>query len=243
MTACPDKEMMLHALIDDELDAANIAAVEAHLRTCAECAAALERLRAVRGALSDEGLRYAAPAHLRGAVEQALPAAPHANRWPERIGWAGGGAIAASLALMLSTAQPAVPALEQQLVASHVRSLLVDHLVDIPTSDRHVVKPWFNGKIDFSPPTPDLTAQGFPLVGGRLDYVGGKTVAVIVYRRHLHTINLFVSPGPPEKLPGNVQTDGYTIHRWVANGLAYYAVSDVAPGDLAQFEQAFTAAR
>ena len=143
---------------------------------------------------------------------------------------------------MLTTAQPAVPALEQQLVASHVRSLLVDHLVDIPTSDRHVVKPWFNGKIDFSPPTPDLTAQGFPLVGGRLDYVGGTTVAVIVYRRRLHTINLFAWPAGMAPRARRA-TDGYTLSIGAQGDLDFWAVSDVAGGDLDQFRTAFEAAR
>ncbi|MDB5680099.1 anti-sigma factor [Sphingomonas bacterium] len=246
MTACADKEMMLHALLDDELDAANAAAVEAHLRGCAGCAAAFEQLRAMRGTLSDDAFRYTAPAALRDRIEAALPPPARANPWPARLGWASGGAgaaIAASLALMLTTAQPAATGLEQQLVASHVRSLLADHLVDIPTSDRHVVKPWFNGKIDFSPPTPDLTPQGFPLVGGRLDYVGGRTVAAVVYRRRLHTINLFVWPVGTLVEPVATAGDGYNLIHWRQGDLDFWAVSDVAVGDLVQFREAFMHAR
>jgi anti-sigma factor RsiW len=245
MTACPDREMMLHALLDDELDAANIAAIEAHLRTCPDCAAELERLRTLRDLLSDPAVRYEAPAGLRAKIEASLPAPQRANHWPSRLGWASGGAgaaIAASLALSLVSVQSAAPALEQQLVASHVRSLLVSHLVDIPTSDRHVVKPWFNGKIDFSPPTPDLKDQGFPLVGGRLDYIAGRTVPAIVYRRRLHTINLFAWPAGSAKLPDNAATDGYNLLHWRQGDLDFWAVSDVARGDLAQFKQAFLAA-
>ena len=245
MTACTDREMMLHALLDDELDAANIAAIEAHLRTCPDCAAELKRLRTLREVMANPALRYDAPAGLRATIEAALPAPKRANPWPSRIGWASGGAgaaIAASLALSLVSVQSAAPALEQQLVASHVRSLLVSHLVDIPTSDRHVVKPWFNGKIDFSPPTPDLKDQGFPLVGGRLDYIAGRTVPAIVYRRRLHTINLFAWPTGSTKAPDNAATDGYNLLHWRQGDLDFWAVSDVAPGDLAQFKQAFVAA-
>jgi len=242
---CPDP-ILLHALFDDELDAANAAAVEAHLRTCPDCTEALARLNALHAITVDPALRHDAPADLFDRIDAALPAGDRANPWPARLGWASGGAgaaIAAGLALMLTTAQPAASGLEQQLVASHVRSLLADHLVDIPTSDRHVVKPWFNGKIDFSPPTPDLASQGFPLVGGRLDYIGGRTVPAIVYRRNLHTINVFAWPAGSIRVPDNAASDGYNLLHWRQGDLDFWAVSDVAPGDLAQFRDAFVAAR
>ena len=243
MTSCADREMLLHALLDNELDAANAAAIETHLRGCSDCAARFERLRALHGGLRDEALRYKAPIGLIDRIESVLPAPTRANPWRARLGWAGGGAgvaMAASLALMLTTAQPVSPELEQQLVASHVRSLLADHLVDIPTSDRHLVKPWFNGKINFSPPTPNLAAQGFPLVGGRLDYIGDRTVAAIIYRRRLHTINLFVWPATSDDPATTMQMEGYSVRHWIRDGLSYYAVSDVAPADLALFETSFT---
>lgn len=241
---CPDP-MLLHALLDDELDAANVAAVEAHLRSCSDCAAEFQRLKALHEMTADPALRFAAPAGLRERIEDALPAAARpANPWPSRFGWGAGGAIAASLTLMLATPQVATsPGIEQQLVASHVRSLLADHLVDIPTSDRHVVKPWFNGKIDFSPPTPDLKDQGFPLVGGRLDYIGGRVVPAIVYRRNLHTINLFASPAGKATMPDAMATDGYTVLHWRQGDLDFWAVSDISAGDLELFHKAFVAAR
>jgi anti-sigma factor RsiW len=124
-----------------------------------------------------------------------------------------------------------------ELVASHVRSLQVAHLVDVETSDQHVVKPWFNGKLDFSPPVVELKDQGFPLVGGRLDYMNGRTVAAIVYRRGRHVINLFVWPdtaiGGPETVNAG---QGYGLRHWRAGGLTFWAVSDVNPADLTQFE-------
>jgi anti-sigma factor RsiW len=236
--------MLLHALLDDELDAANVATVEAHLRTCPDCAAEFEQLKHLHEVIADPALRYAAPAGLRDRIETSLPATARiANPWPARLGWGAGGAIAASLALMLAMPQPsATGSLEQQMVASHVRSLLADHLVDIPTSDRHVVKPWFNGKIDFSPPTPDLKAAGFPLVGGRLDYIGGRVVPAIVYRRNLHTINVFAWPAGKAPSGETMATDGYTLVHWRQGDLDFWAVSDVAGGDLDQFRRAFEAA-
>ena len=240
---CPDP-MLLHALFDDELDAANVAAVEAHLRTCADCAAEFEQLKRLHQAVADPALRHVAPKGLRDRIDAALPAGPRtANPWPARLGWGAGGAIAAGLALTLATPQPsATSGLEQQMVASHVRSLLADHLVDIPTSDRHVVKPWFNGKIDFSPPTPDLKAAGFPLVGGRLDYIGGRVVPAIVYRRNLHTINVFAWPAGKAPVTETMASDGYTLVHWRQDDLDFWAVSDVAGGDLDQFRKAFEAA-
>lgn len=237
--------MMLHALLDDELDAANVAAIEAHLRACPDCSAEFERLRTLQAVIADPALRHAAPAGLRLRVMADLPApAPRASPWPMRLGWSAGGAVAASLALMLAVppTQVATASLEQQMVASHVRSLLADHLVDIPTSDRHVVKPWFNGKIDFSPPTPDLKDKGFPLVGGRLDYINGRTVPAIVYRRNLHTINVFAWPAGKAPASETMASDGYTLIHWRLGDLDFWAVSDVAGGDLTQFRDAYIAA-
>jgi anti-sigma factor RsiW len=240
---CPDP-IMLHAWLDDELDAANVAAVEAHIAACPSCSAMAERFSTLRETVTDPALRYAPPAGLRERIDAALPGLERPSRqWQQSLGWGAGGAIAASLALMLAMPQPAATgSVGSQLVASHVRSLLADHLVDIPTSDRHVVKPWFNGKIDFSPPTPDLNADGFPLVGGRLDYIGGRVVPAIVYRRRLHTINLFVWPASGEA-SDTMSVDGYTVLHWREGDLDFWAVSDVAADDLAQFRAAFERAR
>ena len=131
--------------------------------------------------------------------------------------------------------------LDDELIAAHVRSLQVQHLTDVQTSNEHLVRPWFNGKIDFAPPVPELAAQGFPLAGGRLDYLDGRTVPAIVYKRRLHSINLFVWPGP-EKRERQVQKAGYSIEEWSARGLNYAAVSDISPADLDQFRNAFLAA-
>jgi anti-sigma factor RsiW len=149
--------------------------------------------------------------------------------------------IAASLALVLSMPQLTTTSMQDQLVASHVRSLLAEHLVDVVTSNRHVVKPWFNGKIDFAPPVVDLVDKGFPLAGGRLDYIDGRVVPAIVYYRRLHSINLFVRPASALSLPIGITTrhEGYSLVRWTQGGLEFWAVSDIDPDELQQFHQLF----
>lgn len=244
MTACPDRIMLLHALLDDELDAVNAAACEAHLKTCVGCTAELDRLRTLREMLDDPALRHTAPAALHARIDAMIPA--NDTRPPARFSWGSfgtGAGLAAAAALLLTIAMPHPQAddLPQQLVSGHIRSLQANHLVDVVTSDQHVVKPWFNGRIDFSPATPDLKAQGFPLVGGRLDYIGGRVVPAIVYHRRLHTINLFAWPATGSAPAAARAPDGYHLRHWQRDGLDYWAVSDVGDGDLAQFEQAFNA--
>jgi anti-sigma factor RsiW len=269
MSACPDKLLLVHGLADGELDAANALAVEAHLKTCADCRAELAQIEAMRELLRDDALAHRAPQALRNRIDAALdaavtpagaaprrPSAPPSPRAPYALAggaaiaahvlngrWASGAmvGIAASLALMVAMPQLTHTGTEDQLVQSHIRSLMVGHLTDIPTSNRHVVKPWFNGKIDFAPPVPELADEGFPLVGGRLDYIDDHAVAAIVYRRRLHTINLFVRPAGTLSLPfGETRRlDGYTLVRWTKGGLEYWAVSDLDPGELQLFKTTF----
>ena len=150
------------------------------------------------------------------------------------------GALAASLALFAFI--PQGEGLEGQLVDAQARSLEAQHLVDIPTSDRHVVKPWFNGKIDFAPPVIDLKDQGYPLVGGRLDRIDGRRVAALVFRHGPHTINLFIWPGDGPASPALEQKDGYNLVHWGAGGLTFWAISDVDASGLTGFQQAYAAA-
>ena len=128
-----------------------------------------------------------------------------------------------------------------QVVASHVRSLLASHLTDVATSNQHVVKPWFNGKVDFAPPVPELADQGFPLVGGRLDYIEGRVAPAIVYRRRLHTVNLFVWPAGDAASPidHSARRDGYSLVEWTQGGLRFWAVSDIDLVELKQFRRLF----
>ena len=129
-------------------------------------------------------------------------------------------------------------AVDQELVSSHVRSLQPGHLTDVQTTNQHIVKPWFNGRIDFAPPVPELADKGFPLVGGRLDSIDGKTVPAIVYKRRLHTVNLYVWPAK-ESGERSFVKDGFAVREWTRNGLRFAAVSDIPAAELEQFEQLF----
>lgn len=254
MNPCPDRELMLQALVDGELDAANALAVESHLKTCQGCQAWFRTLQAMRERLAEPELSPPAPESLRLRVEDmiARESRPRTasrgpvRRWLGRLsgGWSAAGAMAA-VAASLMVVQMSPPSLESQLVASHVRSLLANHLIDVATSDRHVVKPWFNGKIDFAPPVVDLADQGFPLVGGRLDYADNREVAALVYKRRLHTINLFVLPArsrpvawrPFQSHPAT----SYSVVHWSRGALECWAVSDLDRADLEHFHQLFVA--
>lgn len=239
--ACEDRQMMLNGLLDGELDAANAAATEAHLVSCRDCRDEFARLQGLRAAISESGARYRAPDRLRASIEEAIASPQPARRKPALPSWLAPGftgALAASLAMLLLFPPAAQPKLDDDLIAGHVRSLQVEHLTDVRTSNEHLVRPWFNGKIDFAPPVPELSAAGFPLVGGRLDYVDGRTVPALVYRRRLHTINLFVWPAPASA-DRRIEKDGYSLDEWSRGGLRYSAVSDVGPADLEQFREAF----
>lgn len=257
MSACPEKGPLLHGFLDGELDAAHSLAFEDHLRECAACAAELERLREQRDGLR-AAMRLQAPEHLRRRIAAALTVAQDDAAQRERRGaplqsftrlrsftpWVFGGSMAAVAAALVLALLVRLPErnLAGELVASHVRSLLAAHLTDVATSDRHVVKPWFAGKVDFSPPVVDLAEQGFPLSGGRLDYVHGRVVAALIYRRHQHVINVFVWPATAADPSGagNLSRDGYNLLHWRQGGLQLWAVSDAEAGELQQLRLALS---
>lgn len=241
MAACEDRELLLGGLVDGELDAANTALLEAHIARCVGCREELERLQAVRSLLSADGVRHAVPHSLKQRLDtlpEFRPRAANENRIRSWLGPGFAGAVAASLALLIFLPPNGQSMVEEQLVSSHVRSLQPGHLTDVQTTSQHIVKPWFNGRIDFAPPVPELASAGFPLAGGRLDSINGKTVAAIVYRRRLHTVNLFVwrDEGAPER---SVVEDGFAINEWSSGGLRFAAVSDLGPAELKQFREEF----
>jgi anti-sigma factor RsiW len=241
MAACEDKSLLLGALVDGELDAANTALAEAHAVRCEGCREELERLQAVRQLARAEGVRHAAPEELRRRIAmmpELAPKAANENRVPAWLAPGVAGALAASLAMISFVTPATTAAVDQDLVSSHVRSLQPGHLTDVQTTNQHIVKPWFNGRIDFSPPVPELADQGFPLIGGRLDSVEGKTVAAIVYKRRLHTVNLFVWPAK-EAAGRSFVKEGFAVTEWSRNGLRFAAVSDIPAQELQQFEKLF----
>ncbi len=245
MSACPDKETALQALFDGELDPVAAAGLEEHLRGCAGCRAALDRLEAVREAMA--GVAFEVPEGLRARIVAETVGEPapvtRQRTWTASLRDGAIGAIAAGLVAAVAGPQLAAPSLTTALVDGQIRSLQSGHLVDVETSDRHTVKPWFNGRIAFAPPVVDLKDQGYPLVGGRLDVIQRQDVAVLVFRRRLHTINLFVRPaGSAPLLKASANQAGYHLRGWRAGGLEFWAVSDVDAGDLAGFERAFRAA-
>jgi len=242
MSACADHELLLGGLVDNELDAANVAMVEAHVARCDDCREELERLQALRGLLRTDGVRHNAPETLsrRIAVMPELtgPRASNDNRLVRWLGPGVAGALAASLAMVALVPPGADSIVDQEIVSSHVRSLQPGHLTDVQTTNQHIVKPWFNGKIDFSPPVPELADVGFPLAGGRLDSLDGKTVAAIVYHRRLHTVNLYVWPAKDSAERSFVK-DGFAVTEWSRNGLRFAAVSDIPAAEVRQFETLF----
>jgi anti-sigma factor RsiW len=244
---CDESEILLHALLDDELDAGHVRDVEAHVAACPHCAVQLSQFRALHTAMSATDLRFSAPASLRARVDALVPARPYPvpSRWMLLKGFALGSmlsaAVAASLVVTVIRSDQDQRILGEA-VSAHLRSLQAEHLTDVQTSDQHTVKPWFNGKLDVVPPVVDLTAQGFALIGGRLDYIEGRAVAAIVYRRHSHVINLFVAQGSSFGQGATLKTvQGFNVKLWSAQGLYFCAVSDINADELQEFEEKFVA--
>jgi anti-sigma factor RsiW len=247
---CDETRLLLHAYLDDELDAAQSASLLAHLGACNACAARYADHAQLRTALAQPALYHRAPDALRARWRATAPVAAPASttarprRGPLAFALAAGFAgalLLTSPAWIGSLRAPgtADDALVAQAVSGHLRSLQPQHLMDVASTDRHTVKPWFEGRLDFSPEVKDLAGQGFPLAGGRLDVVGGRTVAALVYRRHLHVINVFQWPGEAAADPQPYRQHGYTAIEWSGGGMRYVAVSDLNEAELRQFVREF----
>lgn len=248
---CQESQQLIAAYADGELDPSAASGLGAHLAGCARCAGAYEELLNLRSAIKAHGMRYAAPAHLRQRIRAALPRPSPLRRKFATLPWAWlnfavatAFAVAFALTMVLHLSVPSdTERLEQEIVAGHYRSLLADHLADVASSDQHTVKPWFSGKLDFSPPVVDLAAQGFPLIGGRLDYLDGRRVAALAYRHRLHVLNLFVWPEKIENAGWRTvaSKQGYHLASWNDAGLRYWVISDMNPQDLAEFKRVLQA--
>jgi anti-sigma factor RsiW len=244
---CDEAEILLHPLIDGELDAGHAREVEDHIAGCARCAADLQAYRELSKAVAGADLRYAAPPELRRRIEAALPQTRAPNRRAVIRGFAMGSAVSAIAAtglVAIVLRDDDQQRILSEIVSAHLRSLQAGHLTDVLSTDQHTVKPWFNGKLDVAPPVVDLTAQGFTLIGGRLDYVDARAVGAIVYRRRSHVINLFVAQtASAEPRAAKMETiQGFNIRSWGDRGLKYWAVSDLAADELAEFGEKFETA-
>jgi anti-sigma factor RsiW len=231
----------LDPYLDGELAAADVAELEAHLRTCPECAGLERRRRALRSAVHARLPRYKTPDTLRARVRAVVRAQvdpPAHNRLPWRpLAVAASLVAVAAGSYQLGLRRAATDRLAGEVLASHVRSLMPGHLSDVASSDQHTVKPWFDGKLDFSPPVADFAGRGFPLLGGRLDYVGGQSVAALVYGRRRHVINVFVSPTERGSAAGSrtVTRQGYHLLHWVGPEYSYWVASDLGLPELRDF--------
>jgi anti-sigma factor RsiW len=279
---CEEATKLMDGYLDGELDPITSQTIEQHLRECPKCDQAYKIHGSLIHAIGNATPYYKAPAELRERIQSSLrdeiaelprrnvardtePLFPRRQPRPRAILWETSWnwlALAAAIIFAAIIALTLVPRLQRpeadqflatQLIASHVRSLMANHLTDVASSDQHTVKPWLDAKLDFAPPVVDLSSEGFPLVGGRLDYLANRPVAALVYQRRKHFINLFVWPAETgadttTRSAGNKQRSltlkaisrqGYHLLHWLDSEFNYWAISDISAEELQEFEQLF----
>jgi len=238
---CGETQNLLDAYVDSELDWSSQLAIESHLQRCLLCSRVLARLKVLVSAMQRGTLKFKAPQHLKSivlpAIGRASPAARHSFAdW----GWV---VLAASMVVTIAlswlvTARIAKPSVDTPLmgdiVSSHVRSMIADHLTDVASSDTHNVKPWFADKLDYALPVRDLSEEGFPLLGGRMDYLENRPVAALVYKRNQHFINFFVWPANKNMPEGRLAHRGYNLIHWEESGMTYWLISDLNAEELSE---------
>jgi anti-sigma factor RsiW len=236
---CAETEPLIGASLDCELDPQTSLAMETHLASCPRCSGLLARLERLREEIAAAGLDWSADVDLR-PLRASIRRGAGMEPWYRR-GWMWQSlavAMAAALLVLVALPRSSGVAVERMMLDNHLRSLEAGHLVDVPSSDRHTVKPWFQGKLAFAPNVPDLSARGFVLTGGRLDVIGGKQAAALVYQRGQHIINLWVYPD--EGADRSVQSstvEGFHLLRWRKGRMAFWAISDVNEAELRQFAE------
>jgi len=267
---CEEATKLKDGYLDGELDPITSQTIEQHLRECPKCDQAYKTHGSLIRAIGNATPYYKAPAELRERIQSSLreeiaelptrnfardaqPLFPRRQSRPRPILWETSWnwlALAAAIIFAAIIALTLVPRLQRpgadqflatQLISSHVRSLMASHLTDVASSDQHTVKPWLDTKLDFAPPVVDLSNEGFPLIGGRLDYLDNRPVAALVYGRRKHFINLFVWPAASNesKAPKTITRQGYQLLHWADADFNYWAVSDVNVNDLQTFRQQF----
>ena len=255
---CQPTRATLGAYVDGELPADDAATIADHLTTCAHCSAEYQTVLDTIALTRSQLERFTAPDVLRARIRAAVAMMPAEqepapergthrrvargwSRWVRPVLMAAGLVLAAALGsgtTLLARRQAQPPSIEAQVLASHLRSLMPNHLTDVASNDQHNVKPWFNGRLDYSPTVPRFDDQGYPLIGGRIDYVGGRPVAVVVYGRRQHLINVFSWPaaGADVSLTESA-SNGYTMYRWRSGGIEQWVVSDVNATELKSFAE------
>src|SRR5208282_514774 len=248
---CQQARPLIDFYADGEMDTAGILELEKHFHDCLACGLAWRNAQGLKQALKQDSLFFTAPPELRRRVKAELH-----SQFETKSGWgfwnwkrltaAASSFATVCLALLLTvtlTRPSAQQQLAQEIVSSHVRSLMANHVLDVVSTDQHTVKPWFNGKLDFSPPVKDLAAQEFPLIGGRLDYLGGRSVAALVFQRHKHVINLFIWPAKEKdsKPTSFTAIQGYNVIHWSEAQMTFWAVSDLNGKELMEFVQDYEA--
>ncbi|HTN70402.1 MAG TPA: anti-sigma factor [Methylomirabilota bacterium] len=242
---CENTRTLIDGYLDGELDLVRALEIEDHLHGCALCSERYNDRQVIRNGFKTESVYFKAPAHLEKRIQRSLRQAAKVESSPRRLPWSW-VKFAAPLAAAVIVVLALVPflrgpspeeVLTQEVVSSHIRSLMANHLADVPSSNEHTVKPWFNGKLDFSPPVADLANQGFPLVGGRLDYLNSRPVAALVYQRDKHLINVFIWPVSGRKTGdiASASRQGYNVFHWTQSGMNFWVVSDLERGQLEKF--------
>ena len=246
---CASSRHLLELHLDGELSPSESAEIQEHIENCASCSGLYQRFEQLQSDIRTQVTRHRAPAHLQQSIQAALrkAAASEPQARPMRWNWM---AVAASVLLFASMAwniaslrphSSARDLLAQEVLSSHLRSLMGTHLLDVPSSDQHTVKPWFNGKLNFSPDVKDFGSQGFRLIGGRVEYIDDRPVAALVYQRRQHFINLFMWPSPSSSQRGysEMKRSGYNLVSWTEDGMACWAISDLQTSELEQFAQLY----
>lgn len=244
---CDDTRTLLGGYVDGELDLVRSMEVERHAAGCNDCSGQLQGLQTLHTAMSSPEMKFRAPKELLRRIDKSIDAetkedAPRStwriSRWAQ---FAYAAALVAVVVVSVAIWRVALSRdrVADQVVASHVRSLMADHLFDVQSTDQHTVKPWFHGKLDYAPPVRDFATEGYPLVGGRLDVLEGQSVAALIYQRRQHPINVFVWPTSDSgnSRPRNLQRNGYNLIEWKKDGMEYWLISDLSDNELRAFAQ------
>jgi len=247
---CDEARILIHGHSDGELETTQEREIEMHIQSCPNCARVLQNISNQREAIVEGATYFKASPVLKRRIQAALPRQQQVPVPLLEIGRPWRSAVQAFVAIVcvlaltwsvvkLETISTETDRIGEEVVASHVRSLMATHLTDVASTDQHTVKPWFNGKVDFSPSVVDLASEGFPLIGGRLDYIDRRPVAVLIYQRRQHFINLFIWPvdGKADQAPAARTYRGYHVVHWTQSAFDFWAVSDLNQKELEDLTQ------